>query len=217
VFKLFKLVLVLQLTLGAAAVPALAQSIGFKLGPTFSKFSVEDTSEGEPENLTSFGGGGFIRFGFAGLSLQAEVLALTKGASQTFSDATGTGTAKFKLNYVEVPVTIMFSLGSGPYLFAGPSVAFELSCKIDIESPDINLENEDCDDETTQDTRKKTDVSVLGGAGFEFPIGVGRLLIEGRYIYGLTNLNDDPSDPNNSIKHRTWAALAGFVVPIGRR
>ena len=56
----------------------------------------------------------------------------------------------------------------------------------------------------------------VGGAGFEFPMGPGRLLIEGRYIYGLTNLNDSSAGDDSSSKNRTWAIFAGFAVPIGR-
>jgi len=64
------------MTLGFAIAPAAAQTIGFKIGPTFSKADVDD-EEGGAETLGSFGGGGFVRFGFAGFTLQAEVLALT--------------------------------------------------------------------------------------------------------------------------------------------
>ena len=212
-----KLFFVLALV-GVAVVNAEAQTIGVKLGPTFSKLSVDEEGEDGPETLTSFGGGGFIRFGMGGLNLQAEVLSITKGASTSISDPEfGDATFDLKLNYVEIPVTAMFSLGSGPYLFAGPSVAFEVSCKIDIDTEDFDIEGGDCDDDSETDSdRKKVDLSVVGGAGFEFPMGPGRLLIEGRYIYGLTNLNDSSTADDSSSKNRTWAIFAGFAVPIGR-
>ena len=212
-----KLFLVLAM-LGVASTRANAQAtIGVKLGPTFSKLSVDDdTQDGAPETLTSFGGGGFIRFGFAGLALQAEVLALTKGASQSVNDPEfGEATFELKLNYIEIPVTAMFTLGSGPYLFAGPSIAFEVSCKVDIDTDDFDLEGGDCDDEATDSDRKKMDLSLVGGVGFQLPIGPGRLLIEGRYIYGMTNLDDSAID-NTESKNRTWAIFAGFAVPISR-
>jgi hypothetical protein len=201
--------------LGMVAAPAAAQTIGFKVGPTFSKLSTDEVAgEPEAETLTSFGGGGFIRFGFAGLALQAEVLALTKGAKTTIDDGVGgTLDAKLKFNYVEIPVTAMFSLGSGPYLFAGPSVSFETGCEAELEGDDGSIEG-DCDAEE-EFPRKKTEVSLHGGAGFQFPLGPGQLLIEGRYIYGLTNLADDDTDPDAEFKHRTWAVMAGFAIPIG--
>jgi hypothetical protein len=194
-----------------------AQTIGFKVGPTFSKLDVDDDGGDEPETLSSFGGGGFIRFGFAGLSLQAEVLALTKGAKLSFDDGTNSLEGKLKLNYIEIPVTAMFSLGSGPYLFAGPSVAFELGCEVELETDGSSFES-DCDEGEGDFSRKETDFSLHGGAGFQLPIGPGHLLIEGRYIYGLTNLNEDDGTTvdSGSSKHRTWTVMAGFAVPIGR-
>lgn len=215
--KLMRLVLVVAVLIGVGVVPAASQTIGFKIGPTFSKLSIEeDPSAPALETLMSFGGGGFIRFGFAGLSLQAEVLALTKGFTEQFDDFGGSGEAKLKMNYVEVPVTAMFSLGAGPYLFAGPSVAFEVSCEGEIEDDTGSIEA-DCDsDPDAPSNRKKIDFSLTGGAGFEIPLGPGRLLLEGRYIYGLVNINDDPNEPAET-KHRTWAAFAGFAIPIGFR
>ena len=35
-----------------------------------------------------------------------------------------------------------------------------------------------------------------------------RFLVEGRYMHGLTNLSESPSDP--VIKHRTLTFLAGL-------
>lgn len=215
--KFVKLMLLALVFMGLSVAPAAAQTIGFKVGPTFSKLDVEDAgADEEPETLTSFGGGGFIRFGFAGLALQAEVLALTKGAKTSITDPF-VGEASLKLNYIEIPVTAMFSLGSGPYLFAGPSVAFEISCDVEFETDEADVES-DCDDGDEEFQRKKTDISLHGGAGFQFPVGPGSLLLEGRYIYGLTNLNDsDVAGDDSESKHRTWAVMAGYAIPIGRR
>ena len=217
--KFVRVLLVMGMLVGIGAEVASAQTIGFKVGPTFSKLSFEDDTSNEDEDtesLTSFGGGGFIRLGFAGLALQAEVLAFTKGAQSTFDDGTTEAEAKFKLGYIEFPLPAMLSLGSGPYLFAGPSVAFEIGCEVEFEAEDVNVEG-DCDEEDADSDRNKTDFSLHGGAGFQFPIGPGSLLIEGRYIYGLSNLNDDETTEEDiSGKNRTWAIMAGFAIPIGR-
>lgn len=218
VAKFVKMMLLALVFMGLSVAPAAAQTIGFKLGPTFSKLSVDDAEAGEePETLTSFGGGGFIRFGFAGLALQAELLALTKGASTDIGDGTTEVDGELKFNYVEIPVTAMFSLGSGPYLFAGPAVAFETGCEISVESDEGSFET-DCDAGEEEFPRKKTEFSLHGGAGFQFPVGPGSVLLEGRYIYGLTNLNDsDVAGDDSETKHRTWTVMAGFAIPIGRR
>ncbi len=199
----------LTLLLALCAAPAAAQTIGFKVGPTFANLDVSDNAGEDPETLTSFGGGGFIRFGM----LQLELLAVTKGAELTLDDGSGgTITGKFKVTHVDVPVTAVFSLPAGPYLFAGPYVGFEVGCNLEAESGGSSAEV-DCD-EGGELERKKVDFGLTGGAGMRFPAGPGALLLEGRYSHGLTDLNDSGVD-DESIKSRYFAIFAGYSIRIG--
>jgi hypothetical protein len=202
-----KLFLFVFLMLAFVAAPAAAQTIGFKVGPTFANLDIDDDAS-EPESLTSFGGGGFIRFGL----LQVELLALTKGAEQSFDFGAGPVDGKFKLTHIEVPVTAVFSLGAGPYLFAGPSVGFEVSCEVEVDDGDVSAEA-DCD-EGDELPRKKFDFGLVGGAGIQFPAGPGSILVEGRYSHGLADLNDDDTD-DTSVKSRYFAVFAGYSIRLG--
>ena len=203
-----KKLLLLTLLLGLSAAPAAAQTIGFKIGPTFSKLDIEDSDGDAFDNLTSFGGGGFIRFGVGGLNLQAEVLAITKGLS--IEDVIGDEDAELELTYVEIPVTAMFSLGRGPYLFAGPFVGFEVSC-----SGSFGDLSGSCDDDDGD--RNELDFGVTGGLGIEFPLGPGNLLLEGRYAHGLSDLNESTTaGEDGDIKSRYFAAFVGYSIYIGR-
>jgi hypothetical protein len=202
---------------------AQAQTFGFKVGPTWSEidFDSDDPNEEDPDNdyLSSFGGGGFIRFGFAGLTLQAEVLALTKGVRNTSGSGDFTAETRLKLNYIEIPVTAMFALGSGPYIFAGPTVAFETSCDAELEIEGGEFSG-DCDDEEGFEDpflRKSTDFGAVGGLGFHIPLGPGAALIEGRYTWGLTNINDDPNEEQITLRNRSIAVFAGYAIPLGGR
>jgi opacity protein-like surface antigen len=196
----------------ALEAPVSAQTIGFKVGPTFSKFDVSD-SDDTFETLKSFGGGGFLRFGMAGLAMQAEALAITKGAEVSQAGFT----SEQKLTYLEVPVLARFSLGTGvsfsPYLMVGPSFGFELSCKATLEGNGISTDG-DCEDEGEDSGRKKFDVGAAGVAGVEFRMGPGALLVEGRYTHGLTNLNDGDSDINGKIMNRSFAVMAGYTFTL---
>ena len=199
----------LSLLLGLSAAPAAAQTIGFKLGPTFANLDVSDDGGEEPETLTSFGGGGFIRFGM----LQLELLAVTKGAELSFDDGTGgTATGKFKVTHVDVPLTAVFSLPAGPYFFAGPYVGFEVSCDVEAESGGVSFEA-DCDEGGDLE-RKKFDYGLTGGAGVRFPVGPGAILLEGRYSHGLADLSDSDGE-DESIKSRYFAVMAGYSIRIG--
>lgn len=187
------------------AAPAAAQTIGFKVGPTFSKMDIEDAED--LETLTNFGGGGFIRFGAGPIGFQAELLAMTKGFKQAVDTDVD---MKLKATYVEIPVTAVFSLPAGPYLFAGPAVGFEVSCDAELDGDEGEIPP-DCGDGFE---RKKLDFSLHGGAGIQFPAGPGSILLEGRYIHGLANLNDSAED-DSSAKHRTFAVMAGYAIKLG--
>ncbi len=191
-----------------SAAPATAQTIGFKIGPTFSKLDIEDDVNDVADGLTSFGGGGFIRFGMAGLSLQAEVLAITKGTE--VEDVFGDEDVSFEVTYVEIPVTAMFSLGRGPYLFAGPFIGFEVSC-----TGSFGTLSGECDE--NDGDRNEMDFGVTGGLGIQFPLGPGSLLLEGRYAHGLANLNESTTaGEDGDIQTRYFGAFVGYAISIGR-
>ncbi len=196
-----KVILSVFTMLALVAAPAAAQTIGFKIGPTFANLDIED--DDTPETLTSFGGGGFIRFG----ALQLELLALTKGAEMDLDGVTG----KLKVTHIEVPVLGVFSLPAGPYLFAGPSVGFEVGCDIEVDDGEVSGEA-DCDVGGDLE-RKKLDFSLVGGAGLQFPAGPGKILVEGRYSHGLTDLND--AEEGGSVKSRYFAIFAGYSIGLG--
>lgn len=193
------------LLLAVTAAPARAQVIGAKLGSSFSTISTDPDDNLNRKSLTAFGGGGLLRFGFIGLTLQLEALALTKG--EKIVDENTDATAKLKATYVEVPLTAMFSIGDGPYVFVGPSVAFEADCKTVLAANNNKVES-DCNQ-----NRKKTDWGVTGGAGVQFRGGPGYILLEGRYTYGLTNITAETS--TRKSYNRSLAAFIGYAVYIG--
>lgn len=206
-------------TVVAAAVvgasSASAQTIGFKVGPSFANWNMEDEdgTEIEGETLTSFMGGGFIRFNMGRLGIQPELLYVTRGTEATDPDFDISG--KFKVDYIEVPVLLVLPLTTGtgiaPYLFGGPSFAFEVGCK--VEAGDVSV---DCDEGEGDSGRKSLDLGATAGLGLTFPAGPGALLIEGRYNFGLSNLVDNPI-ADESVKSRTAAILAGYQIWLGTR
>jgi hypothetical protein len=182
-----------------------AQTIGFKVGASFANWDVEDDLGGpDTDQFSAFMGGGFIRFGLGRIGFQPELLVVTRGTD--FVDI-----GRVKVDYVEVPVLLVLPLTSGvgiaPYVFGGPSVAFEIGCKFQEEGTDAS---DDCD-AADIDPRKSTDFGLTAGAGLELPLGPGAILIEGRYNWGLSNVSDFPA---TEIKSRTPAVLAGYSIPL---
>lgn len=195
------------------------QTIGFKVGASFADWKVEDEDvDISTDAVTSFMGGGFIRFGLGRLGFQPELLVVTRGTEFGPEGDDFFDVGRIKVDYIEVPVLLVLPLTSGvgvaPYIMGGPSFAFEIGCKLEAETGGTEF-SEDCD-EGGNDIfdRKSIDIGLTAGAGIEFPLGPGALLVEGRYNFGLSNIYDGESV---SIKSRTPAVLAGYSIPLSVR
>ena len=55
------------------------------------------------------------------------------------------------------------------------------------------------------DEVKSTDVGVVGGVAYH----IGRLVIDGRYSWGLTDIDDETEDTIH-VKNRSFSVLAGW-------
>jgi hypothetical protein len=170
------------------AAPASAQ-LGFKAGLTFATLSEDDASP-DFKNQTGFAAGVAIGLplGIPILRLQPELLYVEKGAKVEPD-------TEVKIAYLEVPVLFRVNIpspGITPFAVAGPMASLRLSCEIDAE---------DCDQDV-----ESVDYGVALGAGLRFggPLG---LTLEGRYTAGLKNINKVSEGIDN--KTRTFMVLAG--------
>ena len=181
----------------ALVVPATAHaqgSLSFKGGVSFGNVSNKGVLPGTLSDRTGFAAGialgsqqGLIGFGIEALFDQRGVK----------SSATGTGTG-YRLDYIDVPAYLRIALptpGVSPFAYAGPQISFELRCRnVDGACPD--------------GTRKKTDYAGVIGGGVTFG-SEKRVSLEGRYIYGLSDLKLGTVTDANSYKTRTFLLLLG--------
>src|SRR5262245_13723605 len=204
--------------LGAATLlhaPTAAQTIGAKVGPTFSTIDLEDVNLAS-NTMIAFGGGAFIRFALFGISFQPEVLLVGKGAD--LEDAAGVD-VELKLDYLEVPVLARFGFPVSRkftgYVMAGPTFSFQYDCRFDIGEGDFD--NFDCDQEDSIfQERNSFDVGLTGVLGAEYRLGPGAILLEGRYTHGLRDIADHDLEvvfPFNG-KNRMLAIFAGYSIPL---
>lgn len=195
------IVLALLLVCGGTAFAQQPAAFGVKAGANFADLNFE--GEGGDVNLdrrTGFVGGLFVVVPTnRRLALQTEALFSQKGAKSEEGDFSSSIT----LNYLEVPVLARFSSpatdGASFHVFAGPSLGFRLSAKTKTEF-DGEDEEEDIDDEV-----KRFDLGLAIGAGLEF----GRFVVDGRYTWGLTDLNKEEEE-DVKIKNRVFSVMAGI-------
>lgn len=109
---------------------------------------------------------------------------------------------KAKIGFFDVPILLRVSSArSGQasfHAFGGPSVGFRVSAgsRLLIEGESFRVH--------ISDKIKRLDLGLVAGAG----VDVGRFTIDGRYSWGLTDLNDDPGE-EVTIKNRVFSVMAG--------
>lgn len=103
------------------------------------------------------------------------------------------------LDYIDVPVYVRLAAPMGtfaPFVYAGPQGSYELKCVTD---------NGNCPDVG----RPKVTYAGVIGVGVAFGMLHG-LSVEGRYIYGLSDLKLDTITNSNSYRTRSLLVLVGL-------
>lgn len=115
------------------------------------------------------------------VAIQPEILFTTKGAELDYNNAFATGNAKFRLNYIEVPLLVRVNITKNFNVHAGGYASYLVDSKVTGDG-DINFEQEiDTDD------LNKFDAGISAGVGVDFsPVSIGL-----RYNYGLTTVGKE--------------------------
>lgn len=115
------------------------------------------------------------------VAIQPELLFTTKGSELKYDNAFATGNAKFRLNYIELPLLVRVNVTKNFNIHAGGYASYLVSSKV-TGSGDFDF-NEDID----TDDLAKFDAGLSAGIGVDFnPISVGV-----RYNYGLTTVGKE--------------------------
>jgi hypothetical protein len=115
------------------------------------------------------------------VAIQPEVLFTTKGAKLEYDNAFATGNAKFKLNYIEVPLLVRVNVTKNFNIHAGGYASYLVSSKVTGDG-DFSF-----DQDVDRDDLNKFDAGIAAGVGVDFdPISIGV-----RYNYGLTTVGKE--------------------------
>lgn len=161
-------------------------SYGFKGGLNFSNLYTDTVDDNNL--LTGFNAGLYAKFPITNsIAIQPEISYTTKGAELVYNNAIVQGTAKFNVNYIEVPVLLVANITENFNLHVGPYAAYMVSGKTTNDSNFSSSQRElDTDD------FNKFDAGISGGVGIDLDavnFGV-------RYNYGLTKIGKDDSSSN---------------------
>lgn len=161
-------------------------SYGFKGGLNFSNLYTDTVDDNNV--LTGFNAGLYAKFPITNsIAIQPEINYTTKGAELVYNNAIVQGTAKFNVNYIEVPVLLVANITENFNVHVGPYAAYMVSGKTTNDSNFSSSQRElDTDD------FNKFDAGISGGVGIDLDavnFGV-------RYNYGLTKIGKDDSSSN---------------------
>lgn len=122
-----------------------------------------------------------------------------------------------RINYAEIPLMMKAGFGIGPVrldILAGPSFSLAISGKRTTTIKTTNLitnttnEESDTDDLEFDQDYKKADLNLQGGAALSFRLGGTRFFVDGRYLYGVSNLSNSS---DTEITSRGVAITGGLL------
>jgi hypothetical protein len=183
---------------GIAGGRAAAQGLeyGAKGGVNVATLALHESVPVSFDNRIGLVAGGFVTWPLGSrVSVQPEVLFSQKGA--TFDDTGAAG--RIELDALDVPILVRYRFGR-LIAFGGPSLGFTLRARQVLEFGD---EEESVD---IRDDIESLDFGIAAGAAYE----AGRISVEGRYTFGLTNLNTVSVDEEALVKTRVIAVLVGY-------
>lgn len=186
----------LAVALAAPAALHAQGEIAIKAGASFSNVSNKGLLPGSLKDRTGLAAGAAIGYQSGLIGFGIEGLFTQRGLSDTAS----AGTNELKLDYFDVPAYLRIQLptpGIKPFAYAGPQVSFELRCR--TAGADCGIPG-----------RRKTDFAGVIGGGVKIGEKSG-LTIEGRYVYGLTDLKLSTVTSSSSYKTRSFLLLAGYT------
>ena len=202
-------VLVIAAFAGLLALPqpaAAGVQFGLKVGGNMARVTGADAQDltDTMKNKVGFTGGIFLAFNFGRVvTIQWEALYTMKGASLQYTDLEDTYTEKLYGDYIEIPLLLKLRIptpGIQPFVFAGPTVGFKLSEKLQINGEDIPLEEK---------LLKNNDYGAIFGAG----LNLGRhFMLDVRYSMGLQKvISTIEGETDLDVKNGVWSATIGIA------
>lgn len=202
-----KKLLLVSLTLLLAVSTFGQMKFGAKAGLNLANMST-DASGVSPKMIVGFNIGGILELSLSdNIAIQPGIFYSAKGSKSDldFGFMTGTGTAK--LSYIEVPINVLYKLGSGDMKFVpfiGPYLGYGIGGKIKMEAGGQSQEEDVKFGSGDTDDFKALDLGLNVGIGVE----MGNLLISAQYGLGLANIN--PTS-DNTVKNNVIGISVGYL------
>lgn len=170
--------------------------LGVKGGVNFT--NVGTTTGVSNKSLTGVHFGLFAKLPLtSSFAVQPEIYFTTKGGELTYQNVVVDGTAKFNLNYIEIPVLAVFKIFPGFNFQVGPYASYLVNSKVtNVSDVTFNFENN-----IQSGDFNKFDTGIVAGFGIE----VKAVEIGVRYNFGLLKVG----------KEKTYLGT-NYIFPDGK-
>jgi hypothetical protein len=200
---IFAIVLAFVLSSSVAAQGLIG--FGLKGGLNIANLSGDDVIEGTNSKM-GFCTGGFVTYSINEIfSIQPEVLITMKGAGWEEEVFGETLEVTWTLDYLEIPILAKATIPTQgtvkPNLFVGPALGINLRGKAKAEIAG-RTEEEDLED------LKSTDFGLVFGAGVDFGLPHSAITLDGRYVMGLSTIDD--SEAKADVKNGVVTFMVGY-------
>ena len=143
-------------------------------------------------------------------AIQPELLFSGKGVKVNYDESFGTdGETKFGLNYIEVPVKLVFNLSEDFEFHVGPYIGYLINANTETDAEFLNYFQIDSEDELDREHFNTLDYGLSGGLGFD----LDPLIFGFNYNLGLMQVakDDDVSyDIFEDAKNRVIQVYVGI-------
>ncbi|MEI6059149.1 MAG: porin family protein [Bacteroidota bacterium] len=181
--------LAICILLGSQAVMAQEQQtanetqFGLKGGVNFSDLFTEGADRSN--TIAGFNAGLFAKVAVASKwAIQPEIYYTTKGAEVTYNNSFVDGTARFRLNYIEMPLLLVADIGDKVQIMLGPYASYLVGGKVKNSS---NVQLFNFEDNISVNDYNRFDFGIVAGISMDF----GTVSIGSRYTYGLTTVGKE--------------------------
>lgn len=180
---------------------------GIKGGLNLASLSTDGNND---KNLKlGLNAGVFAKFSVAeSFSVQPELLYSNKGIKLNYDQAGIEGETKFNLNYIDLPVKLIFNLSDDFEFQFGPYVGYMINAKTSTNANVLNQFQVNSEDEINKDRFNAFDFGLTAGLGFT----LDPFIMGFNYNLGLTQVarDDDVAyDILGDAKNRVIQVYAG--------
>lgn len=163
-----KLVLIAVLSLGVSSMIYSQNSgAGIKGGLNLSSLSTDGNDD---KNLKmGLHAGIFTKIPLSeSFAIQPELLYSSKGIKLNYDESTmADGETKFNLNYIDLPVKLVFNLSEDFEFQFGPYVSYLVNANVDTDAEVLDYFQIDSEDEIDRERFKSLDYGLSAGLGFD--------------------------------------------------